>query len=322
MDSKLFKAFTPFVNRAASPVSVKLDLSEHEVEDPSPTSWSSIGFANIFEGEFVVDVQGAGKLVAIQFNERMLPGAVQREKMAEKLLYIEEQTGRKPGKKEYAQIRDDVALELLPKAFIKRKTVPILFIKDKVLVFTSSAKKADDAIALLYRVIGDDKKFEPALLSNLVDGNITGALTTLAKEGVTPDDGGGEEPSFETNNSVVLKGGNKQTIRVKDKPVSSDDVSTLLKQEYEVVSLGLDYVEPGEIDASASFVLTEKLIVQRLALLDVADVRDKDAKNEADTFLATAWLIARMTDKIVDLITETMGGRREEEQAAEDDDEL
>lgn len=311
MDSKLFKAFTPYLNVA--PDWRKLDLQsidaleDNEVVDPTPTSWSSTGIVDLGGNEFAMDVQGAAMLVGVQFNERILPGAVQKEKMLAKLAHIEEQTGRKPGKKEYAQIRDDVAFELLPQAFIKRKVVPIMFIKDKVLVFTSSAKKADDAIALLYRVIGSDDLFVPTLLSNRVVGNITGRLTELAK------DGGHEGPldeRLETTSSVVLKGENKQTIRIKDKAVGSDDVSTLLKQSYDVASLGLAYLDPDDVDESASFVMSEKLIVSRLAVVDSDTVRGKDAKDEQATALATMWMVALATNKIVDLVIDLMDGLR------------
>lgn len=318
MDTKLFKAFTAYRNLAG----VTLTPSEFStfedwiVEDPSPTSWSSIGFAYVQGEELFIDVQGGGYIALVQYNERILPAAVQKEKIALRVADIEGRDGRKIGKKQYAQVRDDVILELLPGAFIKRKLIPVMFRQDRMFLFSSSAKMCDDVMLLLQRSFANANRFNMSSLANCVTGNIGGAITTLAKEGEVDQYG----DKFIVNNSAVLKGPAKQTIRIKDKDIQSDDVSRLLKQEYDVTQIGVDFYESGEDEPAASLVLNDKLVFTRFVIAGVKGVRGQDEKDVADTFIATAWMTIRLADVIASLTTKVMGGLKSD--AAEDDDDL
>lgn len=309
--SNIFKSFTPYLNNSGRSFrsSDFNAFDEHEVEDPSPTSWGSVGYAQVVNEELCIDVQGAGFLAMVQFNERILPGSVQKEKIAERLADIEHRDGRKPGKKEYAQVRDEVILELLPEAFIKRKLIPVLFVKDRLFIFTTSAKKCDDTLLLLQRSMPGDS-LAPGNLMNAVPNNITGTLTTITKEGTTRVDNEDYDinPFFQTSNAAVLKGENKQTIRIKDKEIGSHDVQTLMKQDYEITAVALDYFEPAMTDPDATIVLTDKLTVSKFVVNGVAGERSKDEKDEQDTFINTAWMAARLVNSVTSLIIEVMGG--------------
>ena len=321
--SNLFKSFTPYLNNSGHTMRMAdFDfLEEHTVDDPSPTSWSSMGFANVQNDELVIDVQGAGFLVMVQINERILPASVQKEKIAVRIADIERRDGRKPGKKEYAQVRDEVILELLPDAFIKRKTVPVLFIKQHMYIFATSAKTCDDVIMMLIRALPDNR-LAASMLSNCVTNNIVGALTTLAKEG-TASSNDQEWSMFQTTDVALLKGENKETIRIKDKGINTHDVQTLLKQKYEVTALGLEFIEAGSTDASAAITINDKLIVGRMVLEGVKNVSEQDEQKAADTFIATAWLTCRISYAVIEHLIEVMGGLKSDEKKKEvDDDEL
>lgn len=316
--SNLFKAFTPYLNNTGKPFrSVDfVAFDEHEVEDPSPTSWGSVGFARFAGDELFIDVQGAGFMAMVQFNERILPGSVQKEKIAERLAAMEEQDGRKAGKKQYAQVRDDVIMEMLPMALIKRKLIPVLFIGERLFIFTTSAKKCDDTLLLLIRAMPADT-ISASPLMNCVTNNIVGTLTTMAKEGGSETDfadGHDRYDTFETTDVAVIKGENKETIRIKDKDIDARDVQELLKQKYELSALGLSFIEAGDTEHSATIVLTDKLIVSRFALSEVKEARSTNDKDEQDTFINTAWMTAKMVDSVTDLITHVMGGLKGIEQ--------
>lgn len=300
------------------------NLSDHESVDPTGGQWRTFGFIPFgVDQTYYSTLGGSGDLLCcVQLNERILPGAVHREKIMERVRNLQEREGRKVGKKEFAEIRDDVAMELLPTCLIKRKLIPVLFSEDRTLVFTSSQKVCDTVITLLVRAIKD---YSVNTLAGSVINNIEGTLTTLAKEGSTPvlDSDGYEQPFFEITSTAVLKGANKQTIRIKDKDIGSQDIQQLLKQDYKVTQLGLEYFYAGasghEDDVEATFTINDNLVFNRFVAAGLKAQREKDAEDQADAFMGAAWLIARMANKCIDGIVSLMGGLNvvQDENAAE-----
>lgn len=324
MDAKLFKTFTPLVNLATSKTAIQHvfdQLHDREATDPVGSQWRALGFIPpIADDEFMLSLDGAGWLACVQINERNLPGAVIREKVLEKALAIGEAQGRKPGKKEIAQIKDDVLLELLPKAFIRRKLVPIMFVGKRVYVFSSSAKVVDDVLGLLMYSAEMDDMFRPHFLLDMVERNVDSELTQLAKTAVS--DNGDEENYLETSDYCVLKGVDKQTITVKDKDLGSADLEDLWKQDYSVTKLGLKHFEPGLSveDSDSSFILSDKLIFSRFTFNGLHQVVGiKGQKDAAETFQATAWLAAKTIDRVVDTVISVMGGLRPTAKPKEDE---
>lgn len=279
--SKLpLRAFIPYTVPLAAFDKLS-SLGAHEVDDPKGASWRTVGMVPPLKGEaHTVDLQGGATLAAIRFNERILPSKVRDEHVAKKVKALAEQEGRNVSKKEYAQIRDDVELELLPKAFIRRTVVPLIFFRTKfginteavMLICTSSQKKADDITAMLRLWISD--------LSPLKMDTVRaplGVLTTLAKHGgeYYEDDAHIEPLKF-----AVLKGKEKRTIRIKDKDIGDSDIETLLRQDYEVHELGLGWSPTGTIDDDdgVEFVVNTNLTFKGIVLPGVK--REKEDEFE------------------------------------------
>lgn len=311
MDPKQFKAFTPFINLTGwNHIELPLmGLNQRPAEEPGLTQWRSLGFMDMDGAEnYHVDVQGAACLSCVQINERILPGSVLKEKIVARALAIADRTGRKPGKKEMAELREDVERELLPTAFIRRKLVPVMFVNDKVLIFTSSAKVCDDVASLLVHCIGEPSIFNPAHVEAVVEKPVVDTLTYIAKAGQTDCDEEGD-PWLGTTNSMLLKGTEKQTIRIKDKDVNAADITNLLNQGYDVHALGVDYFDTSA-DVTASFILNHKLVVSGLKFADTAG-----GKKDGADFIATAWIVARTAHDVLDTIIAAMGGLRPVEAA-------
>jgi recombination associated protein RdgC len=328
MDTKLFKNFTVYVNRAGSAPTLlpqmQSQFSKYPVFDPTGSQWTTGGFAPITAGdepEYVIDIQGAAMLALIQVNERILPGSVQREKIIERIAQIEAREQRKPNKKDYAQVKDEVCQELLPKAFIRRTLIPIMFINHAefgqlVLVFTSSAKKADDVMVSL-GVALNGKHWSPARLDNIVVKDATTVLTGIAKGNTVEAEVGGEDMTLEFHNAAVLKGPAKQSIRIKDKDIGSADVQNLLKQDYSVTRLGLQFYDDLGGDPSAVFQLTDKMVFNGLKVDAVSKERTDSEADSTAMFINNTWLIARAARDLVGAVIVGMGGLRVIEEAAD-----
>lgn len=329
MDAKLFRGFTPYLNAgktAYTKAEILASLSDYEATDPMGSQWRTLGFVPVdTTGEFAIDINGAGWLCCVQINERNLPGAVLREEVLKRMAKYKEETGRdKLSKKQIMEIKDDVVLELLPKAFIRRKQIPIMFIGDYVVPFSTSAKVCDDAMAMLMACVAGVDSVKPVHLLNLITHSVPGVLTTLAKDGQSTmaEEGDGVDRDFtdidylSTTTIGTMKGPNKQMISVKDKDMSSHDVQELLKQEYTVVKLGLAHVHAGDIDADAAFTLNDKLAFSQLKLAAPVSVRGTDKQDDADTAMATAYLVAVTLKDIINTTVTVLGGIRADEPQA------
>jgi len=262
-----------------------------------PSSWGSNGFAYVEAEAHTVDVQGAAQLLLYQFNDKVLPGSTRDEEVRKRVEKLQEQQGRKIGKKEYREVRDEVEMTLLTKAMIRRSFVPVLIVDDYIMVFTSSAKKADMVATALMVAYGPNAD-KAMLLHNLVHSVVLnpGNLLRPVAQAIDVDTGGGVV--FSPTSSVVLKGAEKQVIRIKDKSVNSHDVQELLKQDYSVESVGMDVTGPVD----ASFVVTDKLIFKGIKIEGVKPDKDEDAK------FNNIWLVAQAMETLLDNVIESLDG--------------
>lgn len=307
MSFKLFKSFIAFDLTVDELRFDKLfnQLENHEVSDPHSTSWSSMGFKQVLTNEFALELTNGGHLLMIEFNERILPGSVLREEIAKRVLDLQERTGRKIGKKEYAELREDTTIVMLPKTLIRRKLVPVIIRNQRAYVFTSSVKLTDGVATLLLRALEGCTAI--ASVASAVQGDVGGAITTLAREQSIISEEGDFE--FWSSNSLVIAGKDKQMIRVKDKDVGSDDVQQLLRHpDYKVKQIGINYGEGG--DTEARFVFSDKFVFSGLKFEDVKNDKAKDAAEAADMLLGSAWIVSSMVSRITELAIEMCGGYR------------
>ena len=90
-------------------------------------------------------------------ESKAVPSSVINRKLKEKAVQIEQQTGRKPGKKESRDLKDDIKLELLPMAFTRQGSVGVWIDPAARLLFVDAGSqgKADEVVsALIEQVAG------------------------------------------------------------------------------------------------------------------------------------------------------------------------
>ena len=100
-----------------------------------------------------VDGQWIARFV---IETKSVPGDAVRRKVQEAVDAIEKTSGRKPGKKELRDLRDDALIALLPQAFARRSQVSVwLNPRERWLVLDAGSQgKADELISSLVRVAG------------------------------------------------------------------------------------------------------------------------------------------------------------------------
>lgn len=95
-------------------------------------------------------------LIAARKEERLLPGSVVREALAEKVEEIEAAQMRKVYKKERDQLKDEIVQSLLPRAFVRRQLTRAAIAPQLglILVDAGSPKKAEELLSTLRECLG------------------------------------------------------------------------------------------------------------------------------------------------------------------------
>ena len=95
-------------------------------------------------------------LLAARKEERLLPGSVVREALAEKVEEIEAAQMRKVYKKERDQLKDEIVQSLLPRAFVRRQLTRAAIAPQLglILVDAGSPKKAEELLSTLRECLG------------------------------------------------------------------------------------------------------------------------------------------------------------------------
>lgn len=94
---------------------------------------------------------GGQRVLRFMSEAKQIPASVLARKVKEKAAQIERQTGRKPGKKEVKELKDEAQLDLLPVAFTKQASTWVWFdMATGLLVLDASSQgRADEIVSLL-----------------------------------------------------------------------------------------------------------------------------------------------------------------------------
>ena len=145
----------------ASPEEIEKKLTEQIFHPCSSHDKSKYGWISPLgkQGEMLTHVQGDYIMLCAQKQERLLPSSVVNEAADEKVAELEERQGRKIYRKEKRQIKDDVFVSLLPRAFTRnQQTFAYISTKDNLIVVNSaSAPKAEALLSLLRESLGSLK---------------------------------------------------------------------------------------------------------------------------------------------------------------------
>lgn len=187
-------------------------------------------------------------------EEKVLPSAVVREELEAKVAEIELIEGRKVGRKEQSDMKDELVFTLRPKAFSKRTDIwAYIDLKAKILVLNSTnAAMTELLFKHLQTTLGS---FPMTPLQAQV------SPSSLMTEWLTKN----EVPaSLETGDECEIQDASedKATIRFKALEPLSDDVTRHLEQGMAVKNLALRWSD------KLSFVLHDDLTLRKIKVDD------------------------------------------------------
>ena len=101
----------------------------------------------------LVHTVGNCHLLRYGLQEKVLPSAVVRAALADREQESRERTGQPPGRRETLRLRDEVLMDLLPRAFVKPRVVDVcLDLESGWLVIDSTSARQADEIATSLRL--------------------------------------------------------------------------------------------------------------------------------------------------------------------------
>lgn len=224
-------------------------------------------------------------LLTVQRQEKILPGPVIKQELNARIAKLESEQGRKLKKTEKDSLKDEVLQSLLPRAFTKdsRTQLWIDVMSGLIVVDASSARKAEDALALLRKSLGSLPVI-PLTIENPVE--LT--MTEWVRSGNAP-------AGFAIGDAAELKGilADGGIARVKKQDLVSDEIKTHIEAGKFITKLALDWQQ------RVTFTLTDDAILTRLKfcdeLIDQNDDIDREdvlARFDADFTLMTGELSA------------------------------
>ena len=106
-------------------------------------------------GGALVESIGGQWLLKLMLESKAVPGSVINRNVKQRVSQIELATGRKPGKKETRELKDEVRLELLPMAFTRQGSVLVWIDPTARLLVIDAASqgKADEVLTCLAKAI-------------------------------------------------------------------------------------------------------------------------------------------------------------------------
>jgi len=249
------------------------------------------------EGELVFSVERQ-QLIALGVEQKLLPSSVVRQYAQAKLVEIEAAQGYKPGRKQVREVIDQLEVELLPRAFVKRGLTYVWVdpINRWLLVDASSSTRADEVMEHLKLSLGE----LPVTLIKTQLAPATAMTQWLAA---------GEAPgSFTIDRDCELRAmvEERAAVRYVRHNLDSDEVRSHIASGKTATRLALTWND------RVSFVLTEQLQIKRLAFLDLLkEDAERQSGNADDLFAADFTLMAGELAQLLGHLVEVLGGEGE-----------
>lgn len=223
----------------------------------------------------LVEAVAGHYLLKLMIETKAVPAAVVKRKADEQAKQIEATTGRKPGKKETKELREEAKQTLLPMAFTKQSSVTVWIDPEaRVLVVDAASQgKADEVTTYLV------KSLEGMALELL---QTTTSAAVAMSEWLT----NGEGPeNFSIDRECELKSMDeeKSVVKYARHPLDIEEIRQHIAVGKQPTKLALTW------DDRVSFLLTENFQIKKLNFLDVVfeGTAKEDDGFDTDAAIAT-----------------------------------
>lgn len=239
----------------------------------------------------LVESIGGQWIARLMIETKAVPGDALARKVKEKAERIEQETGRKPGKKETRELKEEARLDLLPMAFTKQSSTWVWIDPQTctLVIDTSSQARADEVVSTLVEVLHTPGYFLALLNTKTAP---QAAMAHWLKEQEPPE-------CFTVDRECELKsqGEDKAVVRYANHPLDIQEVLDHINAGLLPTRLALTW------DDRVSFTLTQQLQVKGIRFLDsVFESQQADEVGfDADMAIATGELGKLIPDLVTAL---------------------
>ncbi|MFM2035282.1 MAG: hypothetical protein RL459_547, partial [Pseudomonadota bacterium] len=164
----------------------------------------------------LVEIVAGQRICKLMVEVKAVPSSVIARKANERAAQMEAMEGRKPGKKELREIKEDLKLSLLPMAFTKQSTVWVWIdpVARLLVIDAGSQARADEVITMMVKCLDG---FGVSLINTTVSPSIAMAQWLTTQEA---------PPDFSVDRECELKAQDesKAVVRYARHPLDTDEV--------------------------------------------------------------------------------------------------
>lgn len=258
--------------------------------------WDSIGFSSpvSFSPEMVFPAQNTWR-IALKKEEKVLPAAVVRDILDEKINEIREIEGRNVGRKEKIELKEKITDDLLPRAFTKSSKTEAIIDSQYgfLLINQANSNRAEMLLTKLRDALSGLEAKLPRTQQS------PGSLMT---EWLLQSSSAGH---FELDSDCELKGlgDAAPVVRISHQDLTAEEVVNLVKNGKIVTQLGLCWQD------RVRFVLTQDFTLKRIQFLDVVQ---EEAAGQGDDMqsitFASQILMAEALGELLSELVHHLGG--------------
>lgn len=238
-------------------------------------------------------------ILKLAVERKAVPAGAVRAELEARCKAIEAEQGRKPGRKEKSEMKEDIVHAFLPRAFSKRSahTLWIDAANRLLVIGAGSTKAAEGVIKQLTDVMAELKHVLPlAPIHTATSPSAAMAHWLTTKEAPA---------GFTVDRDLELKnpGEDKSVVRYTRHHLELDEIAQHIQEGKMPTQLALTW------EGKVSFLLTELLVIKKIDLHGVEENLSKDDGFDADAAIATGELSALWPELLLALGGELDPGR-------------
>lgn len=249
-------------------------------------------------------------LITAKKQDKVLPASVINEALEEKVASISEAEGRPVRRKERQDLKDDVVMALLPKAFT-RSSFQYAYINQKegyIVINAASANKAEELLTLLRESLGS----LPVI--PIVSKQLPFQMMTRWVSEASSSNSNHEHFSLGDECELSDPKESGSVIRCKHQDLASTEINSHLQAGMIISKLGLNWLNGIE------FILDDQLAIKRLRFAD--NIQEKadgyEAQNSDEQFAIEFSVMTLELSSFIKHLIDALGGINTETQSVEE----
>lgn len=244
----------------------------------------------------LIESVGGQWILKLKTEKKSVPASAVKKALAARCEQIEKTEGRKPGRKEKKDLKEEVVLSLLPQAFSRESATTVWIDRSNgwLVVGTASSSASDVIVTQVVELFSAaGAPIQLSLLSTETSPQAAMAHWLVERE--APAD-------FSIDRELELRAPDesKAVVRYARHNLDTDEVVEHIKQGKLPAALALTY------DDRVSFVLTPDMAIKKIVFQDV--VMEDREDSEIDAFEADVAIATGEFSKLIPALIQALGG--------------